>query len=71
MNVYSGEITNKLFEHEIFGVSLIMSTYIIQYESIKEAFSENKIMQADRDLFFSDGGSHSSKLIVSNKCKWV
>lgn len=52
MNVYSGEITNKLFEHEMFGVSLIMSTYIIQYESIKEAFSENKIMQADRDPFF-------------------
>ncbi len=26
MDVYSGEFTNKLFEHEMFVVSLIMST---------------------------------------------
>lgn len=27
MNIYSGEFTNKLFEHETFVVSLIMLTY--------------------------------------------
>lgn len=34
MNVYSGEFTNTLYEHEMFVVSLIMLTYTVCYNSI-------------------------------------
>lgn len=37
MNVYLGDLTNKLSEHDMFVVSQDVDIYIIiQYESIKE-----------------------------------